>query len=683
MHAVGHQREYIYSEVIRVWDIVLDHGNLHRRIEHVSTLVKNSNSRGRDALLQIPLTMPSKPTQSTTGQEVVRLPQKYVYKDFSKPEVLAQTQYYIPAASTEDKEYKLVTFYSFNSTFVKSMLDGSDARRDFPFKEWPQEHDIINMKQGESSILLLGRSGTGKTTCCLYRLWNHFQNYWSLAIIGGRLVPWRSLVTLQSKDEVAVGQKDCAYRSQRKEIMEKSEHYHQVFITKNPVLCSQVKRQFYDLAAGRDFAKEHMDYEGADLPSSLTEVDDHAFPLFLTARDFFILLDNSLGDGKNFFQRDSSGRLIEKIISSDYDQDDPDKLLDDIHNEVLDHNTSPQLGAVAKKKLPEQFQRVVTASYFVDKVWPKISKKQDKLAPLLAWMEIKSFIKGSVGALEKECGYLSLEEYENMGRKVAPNYINERQEIYTLFERYIHMKSHCENKLFDESDLVHSINSRLNALKDLSWSIHSIYVDEVQDFTQAELMVLMRICRNPNDLFLTGDTAQSIMKGVSFRFSDLRSIFHHVSKSVYKSSKTNLVGIPELQKLTINFRSHAGVLKLAASVIELMQKFFPSSFDLLPEDSGMFPGPIPIVLECDNVSNLALILRANKPESSVIEFGAHQVIIVQSEEAKKSIPDTLKGGIILTVFEAKGLEFNDVLLYDFFKDSIVSYSAPSLESIII
>ena len=65
-------------------------------------------------------------------------------------------------------------------------------------------------------------------------------------------------------------------------------------------------------------------------------------------------------------------------------------------------------------------------------------------------------------------------------------------------------------------------------------------------------------------------------------------------------------------------------------------------------------------------------MRSNKRESSVIEFGAHQVIIVQSEEAKKNIPDVLKAGIVLTVFEAKGLEFDDVLLYDFFKYSQVS-----------
>jgi len=48
-------------------------------------------------------------------------------------------------------------------------------------------------------------------------------------------------------------------------------------------------------------------------------------------------------------------------------------------------------------------------------------------------------------------------------------------------------------------------------------------------------------------------------------------------------------------------------------------------------------------------------------DTTTIEFGAHQVIIVQSEEAKKALPDVLQAGIGLTVFEAKGLELDDVL----------------------
>lgn len=65
-----------------------------------------------------------------------------------------------------------------------------------------------------------------------------------------------------------------------------------------------------------------------------------------------------------------------------------------------------------------------------------------------------------------------------------------------------------------------------------NWNIQEIYVDETQDFTQAELYLMLHICQNPNDMFLTGDTAQGIMRGISFRFKDLRSLFYHASQKM-------------------------------------------------------------------------------------------------------------------------------------------------------
>lgn len=72
-----------------------------------------------------------------------------------------------------------------------------------------------------------------------------------------------------------------------------------------------------------------------------------------------------------------------------------------------------------------------------------------------------------------------------------------------------------------------------------NWNINEIYVDETQDFTQAELYLMLHICQNPNDMFLTGDTAQGIMRGISFRFKDLRSLFYHASQ------KMKSINVPE------------------------------------------------------------------------------------------------------------------------------------------
>ena len=62
---------------------------------------------------------------------------------------------------------------------------------------------------------------------------------------------------------------------------------------------------------------------------------------------------------------------------------------------------------------------------------------------------------------------------------------------------------------------------------------------------------------------------------------------------------------------------------------------------------------------------------ATQHETSRIEFGAHQVILVRNEEAKSRIPEKFVSDKdwILTVHEAKGLEFDDVLIYNFFTDS--------------
>lgn len=68
-----------------------------------------------------------------------------------------------------------------------------------------------------------------------------------------------------------------------------------------------------------------------------------------------------------------------------------------------------------------------------------------------------------------------------------------------------------------------------NLRKDVCF--HELYVDETQDFTNAELCILIQLCLIPNRIFLTGDTAQCIMQGISFRFKDLRSLFFEIKKN--------------------------------------------------------------------------------------------------------------------------------------------------------
>ena len=52
--------------------------------------------------------------------------------------------------------------------------------------------------------------------------------------------------------------------------------------------------------------------------------------------------------------------------------------------------------------------------------------------------------------------------------------------------------------------------------------------------------------------------------------------------------------------------------------------------------------------------------------SSTPNFGASQVVIVRDQDQKKNLPEFMKNMLCLTVYECKGLEFDDVILFNFF-----------------
>uniref|UniRef100_A0A8C4NGI2 Uncharacterized protein n=1 Tax=Eptatretus burgeri TaxID=7764 RepID=A0A8C4NGI2_EPTBU len=190
---------------------------------------------------------------------------------------------------------------------------------------------------------------------------------------------------------------------------------------------------------------------------------------------------------------------------------------------------------------------------------------------------------------------------------------------------------------------------------------------------EAELSLLMNSNNDPNMMFLTGDTAQCIMRGISFRFNDLCSLFYYAANAKVGSSRVHNVRVPHrIYQLSQNYRSHSGILNLGSSVVDLLIEFFPSSFDRLPPDRGLFHGPRPAILDLCTSEDLAILLRGNRRESQPIEFGAPQVILVANDKAKERLPEELSLGLVLTIYESKGLEFDDVLLYNFFSDSEVS-----------
>ena len=115
-------------------------------------------------------------------------------------------------------------------------------------------------------------------------------------------------------------------------------------------------------------------------------------------------------------------------------------------------------------------------------------------------------------------------------------------------------------------------------LEHLRWS--KLYVDEVQDCTQAELAMFFLLCSGRKGLFLVGGPVQSVFDHVDFRFEDVRS----VARQLFGDNRNCIPSKPK--SLTTNFRSHAGVLDLADGVLSLLFHAFPMSAKKLPVTQG-------------------------------------------------------------------------------------------------
>lgn len=217
-----------------------------------------------------------------------------------------------------------------------------------------------------------------------------------------------------------------------------------------------------------------------------------------------------------------------------------------------------------------------------------ISDQRLELDATELWKQFRTFIKASIDAV-KQGRALTREEYMSLGVKQCRLSPEQRKAAYNAYEFYKRYMN--SNEMWDDCDrmasLVRSLLADHKKRDELSW--HKVYVDEVQDFTQAEIALFFMLC-NRGGLFFAGDPAQAVVEGVEFRFEDVRSVAYYL----YPGDDRYIPGKP--MTVNVNFRSHAGVLKVASSVLELLFGAFPGSAKELPKDKGLFLGPRPSIL---------------------------------------------------------------------------------------
>jgi superfamily I DNA/RNA helicase len=139
------------------------------------------------------------------------------------------------------------------------------------------------------------------------------------------------------------------------------------------------------------------------------------------------------------------------------------------------------------------------------------------------------------------------------------------------------------------------------------------------------------------------------------RFEELRMIIKLTDETKKAVKPLNL---------TKNYRSHSGVLEFAATFLTQLDVCFPDSFQKLVADSGLSRGPRPGCWTCAS--------RGRDDLRRALRLDERLIVLTRDEHARELEawlaldPELAKTVNVLGICEAKGLEFNDVILVDFF-----------------
>lgn len=203
----------VYTDVIRLWDFTLRHDEVPRLIEKISTAC----TRGQSSTVTKSLKVKKGPKQ----QDDKRLPRLYYHANQPATGLRnvpphqgngKNSLLFFPPASPNDREFHILKFYALSNAMAKCLLQSTGQNFDFPFQVSELEHRIIRLTtEPAASILLLGRSGTGKTTCCLYRLWSKFKGYWENAATAGAHIPvLQRLIEVESNEDESLEENTAA-----------------------------------------------------------------------------------------------------------------------------------------------------------------------------------------------------------------------------------------------------------------------------------------------------------------------------------------------------------------------------------------------------------------------------------------------------------------------------------------
>jgi hypothetical protein len=238
--------------------------------------------------------------------------------------------------------------------------------------------------------------------------------------------------------------------------------------------------------------------------------------------------------------------------------------------------------------------------------------------------------------------YLNREEYLGLGIKQSIFSVEEREDVYDLFGKYLaHMK---ENGRYDANILSYEYLERVEPRYDF------VVVDEVQDLTNIQLQLILRSLHRPQDFMLCGDSNQIVHPNF-FSWSKLKSHFY--------AQKGQAAPAELIRILNTNYRNSPEVTEVANRVLKIKNARFGS----VDKESNY--------LVHSNAHNQGVVVLLPDDEAIKREIdhktrtSTRFAVIVMHPEQKGPAKVHFGTPLVFSIQEAKGLEYENVILYNF------------------
>ncbi len=86
-------------------------------------------------------------------------------------------------------------------------------------------------------------------------------------------------------------------------------------------------------------------------------------------------------------------------------------------------------------------------------------------------------------------------------------------------------------------------------------------------------------------------------------------------QALHSKVAVQCIGMPDIEHLRTNCRTHSGILDVTPSIVDLLHRFFPDRLDMLEEGKAFFVGPPPPLLPVIPSDDLTILLSSSDRKS--------------------------------------------------------------------